>query len=137
MTRCLSGAMPMPVSRTAKPITCSAVRSFSLRKRTPSAGVIRSSISPSGVNLNAFESRFLSTCWSRFGSVWIASGSPSSRLMVKARARSLATSRNIRSRSAASPSNGTGSGSTGIAPDSIFERSRISLMRARRSEPEE
>ena len=68
---CLSFAMPMPVSVTANAITVSAlVERSRFANRLPfSAARIVSVTPPCSVNLNAFESRFLSTCCSRWPSV--------------------------------------------------------------------
>ena len=66
--------MPTPVSSTANSSTASARDSASLANWRPSATPIRSLTPPDSVNLNAFESRFLSTCCSRCSSVSIAGG---------------------------------------------------------------
>ena len=94
--------------------------------------------SPCSVNLKAFESRFFSTCCSRFGSVSIVGGS--CRSSVDARSPGPCSSRPRGSRarrSACSSANSTGLASTSIVPDSIFDRSRISLISSSRSEPDE
>ena len=66
--------MPTPVSSTTNSSTDSARESASLANCRPSASAIRSFTSPASVNLKAFESRFLTTCWSRCSSVSIVGG---------------------------------------------------------------
>jgi hypothetical protein len=67
---CLSFAIPIPVSLTANAITVSAWSRIRLANRFPfSALRIVSVTPPCSVNLNAFESRFLITCCTRWPSV--------------------------------------------------------------------
>ena len=73
----LSAAMPMPVSLTEKATTRPARLSTGWSTDQPSAASsIRRSTRPVSVNLQAFESRFRSTCWSRLASVEMAAGRP-------------------------------------------------------------
>ena len=68
---CLSFGMPMPVSRTSKAMhRLGAGRACGSRTGAPSRrGGSSASRRPASVNLNAFDSRFLSTCCSRCPSV--------------------------------------------------------------------
>ena len=70
MSRCFSGAMPMPVSSTAKATTCWAWLSTGWSGLQPSvARSTRTSTWPWAVNLTALDSRFLRICCRRFGSL--------------------------------------------------------------------
>ena len=90
---------------------------------------------PCAVNLNAFDRRFLRICCSRFGSVTSARGSAESISTLNAEAlrlgdlveRPVHVSRRL--------TNVISSGSTVTVPDSIFERSRMSLISVSRSVP--
>ena len=62
--------MPMPVSATRNAIASPARESVSLSAfQPPVTTSTENETSPRSVNLNAFESRFLRTCWRRFASV--------------------------------------------------------------------
>ena len=75
ISRSLSAGIPIPVSTTENATTSSAWERISPAKRSSgSASPARSVTVPCSVNLNAFESRFRSTCWSRCGSVSIVAG---------------------------------------------------------------
>jgi len=87
--------------------------------------------------LNAFERRFFRTCPRRCGSETIEVGSLGSIATVNARPFSSPTCRNARSASSARVENATGARSSSILPASTFDRSRMSLMRERRSLPAE
>ena len=88
----------MPVSATAKATTESAVaRARSANWMSGGASATVSVTDPPSVNLNAFESRFLSTCWRRCSSVSISSSTPGCSSIAKRRPRSSATGRNDRS----------------------------------------
>ena len=70
ISRCLSFAMPMPVSFTAKAMTPPAWSACGSRNRRFVLGLSnRERHAAFCVNLNAFESRFLSTCSTRCPSV--------------------------------------------------------------------
>ncbi len=98
MICCLSVGMPMPVSETAKARMALALRRLSLSGYAPAlAGEIRSDTRPCRVNLKAFESRFLITCWSRLASVSMVSGTSGSTLTTNSRLFDSATWRNVRS----------------------------------------
>ena len=63
MSSCFSAGMPIPVSETAIASTCPAERRPGAPKRGPPRSQrIANSTCPRAVNLNALESRFLSTC---------------------------------------------------------------------------
>ena len=98
MMRCLSCAMPMPVSVTENAIDVFARLSTGWPALQPAvARFMRSFTEPRSVNFSAFESRFFSTCCSRLASVWMrlreTSGSTS---MVNSRPLPSATWRNVR-----------------------------------------
>ena len=90
------------------------------------------------MNFSAFESRFLSTCCRRLASVWMVSdGSCASTSMRELEALAVGhvpegarDSNRRRSAKRTLPS------STSILPDSILQRSRMSLISASRSVPE-
>jgi hypothetical protein len=124
ITSCCSGAIPIPVSSTSK------------ATRPSRAGRTRSETPPRSVNFTAFESRFFSTCWRRCGSVWIVS-TPGSRVRLRSSLFCWASGWKVPLRSSMSRRSGTVSGRTSSLPASIFERSRMSLMRVRRSLPAE
>ena len=66
----------MPVSVTENAMTVFAAFSISCSGfQPPVATLAWNETLPRSVNLNAFDSRFLSTCCSRLVSVWIAGGS--------------------------------------------------------------
>ncbi len=92
---------------------------------------------PCAVNLNALESRFLRICCSRLESVVNARGSAESMSTWNARFFESATCRNVRSMLSLSEANVISSASTVTVPDSIFDKSRMSLMSVSRSVPAE
>jgi hypothetical protein len=84
MICCLSTGMPMPVSATENAMTsCARFRSSFSELHPAVAGWIVSDTSPWCVNLNAFDSRFLMICCSRFASVNSDFGSRGSRWIEK------------------------------------------------------
>ena len=98
MICCLSGGMPMPVSLTEIASTAAARFSSSFSGfQPPRTGSIVRRTWPCCVNLNALDSRFLMTCWSRFVSVKTALGSALSSSMTKSTPLDSATCRNVRS----------------------------------------
>ena len=138
--RCFSAAMPMPVSLTSNGDGCLARtastgdRSSSRRRRD----CTRIDTWPCDVNLNAFDSRFLRICCRRFGSlvkrarqrvVELEHGTPGSSI----RRRDGTCVRRCR----AATANVISSASTVTVPDSIFDRSRMSLISVSRSVPAE
>ena len=128
--------MPMPVSLTENATTPGAALSTGWSGvHPPAAGAICSVTRPRSVNLSAFESRFLSTCCRRFGSVCSSGGRFGARSTVKLSRLVSATGRNVRSSSSRTAVKSTGPASTVTVPDSIFARSRMSLISVRRSLP--
>ena len=90
---------------------------------------------PCSVNLNAFESRFFSTCCKRFESVTRLRVSAGSVVTSKSSRRFSASCRNGRAIISSRLAKNTSSASTETVPDSIFERSRMSLIRFSKSVP--
>jgi hypothetical protein len=124
------------VSRTANAITCSDCFSGSAaRNRSASETDIRTE--PDSVNLNAFDSRFFSTCSTRCPSVKIVRGTSGAMSTPKSSPFCSASGRKVRSTKPASSVIGTSVGVISIFPASTFERSRTSLIRLRRSVPDE
>ena len=76
-------------------------------------------------------------CCRRFGSLSIERGRSASKRTWNGRFLSSATCRKLRSMVSRSPAKEISSTSTVTVPDSIFERSRMSLIRCSRSEPDE
>ncbi len=137
MICCLSPGMPIPVSVTANPMTARARPRVGCSGLHPDmAGKMRRVTEPASVNLKALASRFLSTCCSRLASVCMPRGRPGSTSMVNCRFRDSATWRKLRSTYSVMSWKLTSPTSTDTVPDSIFERSRMSLMRVSRSWPE-
>ena len=89
------------------------------------------------VNLTALESRFLRICCRRFGSLTRMRGRSRSNCTWNGRFLFSATCRKLRSMVSRRPAKEISSTSTVTVPDSIFERSRMSLIRFSRSEPDE
>ena len=138
MIFCFSGGMPMPLSVTVKRTTRVRLATAPGDPATSPtvAGATSSRTPPWSVNLNAFESRFFSTCSRRFGSVVIAvDASAGSNSLLNMSLRASATWPKLRCTSSRRCENGSSSHSTVTVPDSIFERSRMSLIRFRRSVP--
>ena len=127
--------MPTPVSTTEKPITRSAFESTSPANCRPSAWPTRRTTPPSSVNLNAFESRFFSTCCSRCSSVTIVGSAFSAKSSSKESPFSAATGRNERSSAVSSAATETSPMFTSIFPASTLERSRMSLISPSSSDP--
>ena len=76
ISRCFSGAMPMPVSLTSMATTrLRESRTDDPADQPRDADCTRIATWPCAVNLKAFESRFLRICCSRFGSLVKARGS--------------------------------------------------------------
>ena len=70
MIFCFSSGMPMPVSETSNATTAEAWLSTGWAAlQPPNAADTLSRTPPCAVNLNAFDSRFLSTCCRRLESV--------------------------------------------------------------------
>ncbi len=92
---------------------------------------------PCAVNLNAFDKRFFKICCSRFGSVVIARGSDGSNSTWNGRLFESAMCRKLRSTESRSEVKPISSASTVTVPDSIFDKSKMSVMRFSKSEPEE
>src|SRR5581483_8230340 len=134
---CLSSAIPTPVSVTRNAITVSARSSVSWPCDQPDlTGSIFSVTPPCSVNLNALPRRFLRICCSRIGSVRSVGGRLCARSISKPSPLSCATCRKLRSiRSRTSP-NAISLRFSVIIPDSIFDRSRMSLMSVSRSTPD-
>ena len=88
----------MPVSVTENAITDRARFKVSIAgPQPPAAASTRSDTPPLSVNLNAFESRFLMICWSRFESVKIDRAIPGPISIEKSRPLISATWRKVRS----------------------------------------
>ena len=92
---------------------------------------------PCEVNLKAFDSRFFRICCRRFGSLVNDRGRVLSMSMWKPRLLDSARWWNERSTVSRSAWNVMSSASTVTVPDSIFERSRMSLISVNRSVPAE
>ena len=90
---------------------------------------------PRSVNLKAFESRFLRTWCNRVPSVTMERGRDESSAIAKASPFSSATARKVRSRASRTSAKATSAASTDVVPDSILERSRMSLISVSRSTP--
>ncbi len=88
------------------------------------------------VNLNALPSRLFAICSSLGPSLCTVSGTSSSSAISNASAFSSATGRNWRCRLCAKPARLTSSRVTSILPASILDRSRMSLIRRSRFEPD-
>ena len=136
MIFCFSVGMPMPVSLTLKATTVGALPSVGWSALQPSVTTpTRSRTAPRSVNLSAFDSRFFTTCSRRFGSVAIARSRFGEKSVVKVSSRASASCRKVRSIVSRRCAKGISSDSTVTVPDSIFDRSRMSLIRFRRSVP--
>ena len=133
---CFSTGMPTPVSVTSKATTELAWLSAMLSERQPvCAGTTRSRTLPWAVNFSAFDSRFFRICCRRLESV----------TMLRPRLASIWTSndrpcdsawwRNGRATVSSTLEKKISSASTVTVPDSILLRSRMSLIRFRRSVP--
>ena len=126
----------MPVSATSKATTlCAWLRMGWLAVQPAGAAKTLSCTPPRSVNLNAFDSRFLSTCWSRLESVMRVRPSAGSRSTLNESCRVSASWRNGLPTASSRLVNRSSSASTVTVPDSIFDRSRISLIRFNRSVP--
>ena len=126
----------MPVSLTSKATTFGTVVSTECSRLQPvNARLIRKLTCPCDVNLKALDSRFFNTCCRRLISVTMPRGSCGSISMWNANWRASATWRKLRSTASRTFTNGTCSGSTVTVPDSILDRSRMSLIRFIKSAP--
>ena len=128
----------MPVSDTSKATTAGAWLSTGWSGlQPPTAGETVSRTPPCSVNLKAFDSRFFSTCCRRLESVDDAAAEMRIDLDVERRAARFSASwRNGRAdRVDAGCRAKISSASTVTVPDSIFDRSRMSLIRFSRSVP--
>ena len=136
MIRCLSCGIPIPVSATSKATTEPARLRIGWSSLHPlSAAETERRTPPCSVNLKALDSRFFSTCCRRFESVTMPRVRWGSVCTSKLSRRFSASCRKglpIMSRRLAKK---TSSASTETVPDSIFDRSRISLIRFKRSVP--
>ena len=140
MSRCFSGAMPMPVSVTSNATTVLrlAAAPGDRRSSPPSTGRHVSRTPPCAVNLKALDSRFLRICCRRFGSRERCAAELRSMLDVERQVLRLsATWWNVRSTLSRRAAKVISSASTVTVPDSIFDRSRMSLIRVSRSVPAE
>ena len=137
MILCFSGGMPMPVSLTENSTTDGAWFStgWSRRPAARSPTPTCSRTPPRSVNLKAFDSRFFNTCSRRLESVVIARPSRGSKSAVNESLRASASWRKLRSIVSRRCVNSRSSHSTVTVPDSIFDRSRMSLIRFSRSVP--
>jgi hypothetical protein len=111
------GLMPMPLSVTS---------STSCPSRTKS----RASTRPTVVNLSAFDSRLSATWRSRTGSPATYEGTSSEMVSTKWLSCSVATPSSSALSAENSARRSMGSRSSTMRPDSIFEKSRMSLMTA-------
>ncbi len=137
MICCFSAGMPMPVSVTSNAITDRAwLRICWSALQPPVAGRMRSVAEPFSVNLKALARRFFRTCCRRLVSVWMVLGRAGSVSMWKSRWRDSATCLNVRATSSVRSAKVRSPTSTVTVPDSIFDRSRMSLISTRRSWPE-
>ena len=136
MIRCLSSGMPMPLSHTEKASTWPEVFRCSLPGLQPlSTRFTLSLTSPAAVNLKALDSRFLMICCSRLSSVYMAAGRAGSRSIRKPSFLSWAIWAKVRSIWSRRESKRVSPMSRVTVPDSIFDRSRMSLISPSRSEP--
>src|SRR5947209_5195960 len=128
MIFCFSGGMPMLVSETSKATTASAFFSTGCSGLQPlMAEWMLSLTPPCAVNLNAFDSRFLSTCCSRFESVVMLRPRLGSRLISNDSRLLSASFRNGRATISSMFENTISSAPTGTVRDSLFESSDIAL----------
>ncbi len=136
MIFCFSSGMPMPVSETSKATTVGAWRKVGCSGlHPPVAAEMLRRTPPWAVNLKAFDSRFLSTCCRRLESVIMLRSRFGSTCTSKDRRRLSASWRNGRTTMSCKLLKKTSSASTETVPDSILERSRMSLIRLSRSVP--
>ncbi len=128
--------MPMPVSVTEIATTWSAAFSTGWSKlHPPSTRSARSVTAPFSVNLKALDRRFRTTCCRRLSSVHIEGGRSGSTSIEKLSSLSSATWLKVRSiRSRRSEKNISPMSSVTV-PDSILDRSRMSLISDSRSDP--
>ncbi len=136
MRCCFSGGIPRPVSTTARESVFfgSNPDDFSA---APSPGrSILSETVPFSVNLKALERKFLSTCSTRFRSVWIESGRPFPIKTSNVRPLLDATGSKVCRIPSLTSLRGISSTSRSIFPASTLERSRTSLISESKSEPE-
>ncbi len=134
--RCLSSGMPMPESSTLNTSTGPALFRWSLAGLQPRSALRTESFTPPvSVNLKALDSRFLMICCSRLSSVYMACGSSGSTSIVKSSFLFWAIWAKVRSIWSRRPENDISPMSRVTVPDSIFDRSRMSLIRPSRSEP--
>ena len=123
-----SGAMPMPVSSTAK---------YSRGVVSPSACTrIRITTSPFSVNLMALPTRLTKSCRTRTGSPCTLAGRSIGRSLIKSSPFSCARPASIAAMSSTSSRGSNKVISNSSRPASILEKSRISLMVASRAQPE-
>ena len=122
---CCSSEMPIPVSMTDSAICSSGTRR------------ILSSTLPFSVNLTAFDSRLRKICSSLCRSVSIDDGHSGSISILNFTSFFSASGAKRSERSLVRRVSATGSGLISMCPASIFDRSRMSLMRVRRSLPED
>ena len=133
---CFSGGMPMPVSDTSKAITAGAVlRTGCSLLQPPRAPETLRLTPPSAVNLKALDSRFFSTCCKRLELVTMLRVRLGSSSMANESWRLSASCRNGRPTVSSRLAVRISSASTVTVPDSILERSRMSLIRLSRSVP--
>ena len=137
MIFCFSSGMPMPVSETSKRHDRRTPGSApdGWRSSRPDAADTFSRTPPCAVNLKALDSRFFSTCCRRFESVVMVRPRLGSRWTSNDSCRVSASWRNGRATMSSRLEKKISSASTVTVPDSIFDRSRISLIRLSRSVP--
>ncbi len=136
MMRCFSSGIPIPLSRTEKASTCPALFRWSFSGLQPPC--TRSTLNrtwPAAVNLKALDNRFLITCCSRLSSVYIDAGRSGARSMRNSSFLSCAICAKVRSIWSRRPAKLVSPMSRVTVPDSILDRSRMSLIRPSRSEP--
>ena len=127
----------MPVSVTENATTLAAEFRISWSALQPPGTTCTVRLTPPcAVNLNALESRFFSTCSTRFESVnRLPPARRGSTCTSNHSPRLSASWRKLRLAVSISVWNETSSGSTVTVPDSIFDRSRMSVIRLSRSLP--
>ncbi len=135
MMRCLSAGMPMPVSVTLIARLAAGSSPLRARRASGSGRPIRTVTPPASVNFSALPMRFLSTCPTRCASDTISAGASGARSMTSLSPCALAMCANCESRLRSRSASSTASRRSSILPASIFDRSRISLIRLSRSLP--
>ena len=134
--RCFSGGIPIPVSVTSNATTEADLPRTGWPSLQPvSAANTDSRTPPFSVNLNALDSKFFKTCCRRFESVTRLRIRFGSIFTSKFSRRFSASCRNGRAIMSSKLAKKTSSAWTDTVPDSIFERSRMSVIKFKRSVP--